>query len=201
MSLYRICANLFCAIAVCAIPLFRNVPLINYIFSLKWKSASYSPCVLGLTFFSRLFISSWWWLKILLSWFLFSRLTVSIQFWLLFSFKLTIVLIKMWIHKYKIMILGLGLNFFAKCFFFGNFAICANNFSQFWFEQIAQLIFRNFDFSENCANNFAQMWNNAEDCAKVVPFHAQMMRKSSQTYFVAWNCANFAHKNAIPRKP
>ena len=67
ISFYRICETLFCAI-----PLFRNVHIINDSFSWKWKSASYSPCFLGLADVG-LFISNLYWLKILLWWFLFSR--------------------------------------------------------------------------------------------------------------------------------
>ena len=73
ISLHRICTTLFCAIAfaqlrlrncVCAITLFRNVHTINDT-SLFWKlkSASHSPCLLGLTYV-RLFISNLYWLQI-----------------------------------------------------------------------------------------------------------------------------------------
>ena len=77
---------------VCSIPLFRNVPTIYDTFSWKWKSDSNSSCFLGLTDV-RLFISNLYWLKVLLCWFLFSRHSVSILFWFIFSFKLLIALI------------------------------------------------------------------------------------------------------------
>ena len=82
----------------------------------------------------------------------------------------------MYCYKYKTMILGLGVSFFAKCSFLRNFALRTKYVVQFRFLS---------KMRKYAQNLLRVMRNNAEYCAKVVPLHAQMMRKSYTNNFLS----------------